>query len=230
MSAVIAVLALLGALPCGRRLEHRILAGQGQVLARFTEEILLEGSAVRLIEGWSEGPVGRSAITSFLFESHLGNAHARSSVRWRSRAGRASAGRLLPAHRRLAGDQAARRLELRPGRHLQRHLGIRSGRNGLIEAASPALACLTGGSWGPPSSRSCCAPRQVWPCCWRSAGAAIVPPRWRRAWKPGRHTAGLDRSQIQDGALCVRTIGRGRTLCPRTRGSRYDRDVEHLGR
>ena len=183
MSAVIAVLALLGSyhvVDVGW--STGILAGLG---AGFTEEILFRGILLRLIEGWV-GTWWALAITSFLFGiSHLGNAHA---TVFGAVAIALEAGILLGACYLLT-----RRLWLAIGLHAAWNFvqggifgsdisGIGSGR-GLIEARFTGPDLLTGGVIGIEGSVVaiivCTAAGVAMLLAVRRRGL-VVPPRWRR--------------------------------------------------
>ena len=187
MSAVIAVLALLGSyhvVDVGW--STGILAGLGAgVLAGFTEEILFRGILLRLIEGWV-GTWWALAITSFLFGiSHLGNAHA---TVFGAVAIALEAGILLGACYLLT-----RRLWLAIGVHAAWNFvqggifgsdisGIGSGR-GLIEARFTGPDLLTGGVMGIEASVVaiivCTAAGLAMLLAVRRRGL-VVPPCWRR--------------------------------------------------
>ena len=187
MSAVIAVLALLGSyhvVDVGW--STGILAGLGAgVLAGFTEEILFRGILLRLIEGWV-GTWWALAITSFLFGiSHLGNAHA---TVFGAVAIALEAGILLGACYLLT-----RRLWLAIGLHAAWNFvqggifgsdisGTGSGR-GLIEARFTGPDLLTGGAMGIEASVVavvlCTAAGVAMLLAVRRRGL-VVPPCWRR--------------------------------------------------
>ena len=187
MCAVIAVLALLGSyhvVDVG--LSTGILAGLGAgVHAGFTEELLVRGVMLRLIEGWL-GTWWALAITSFLFGiSHLSNAHA---TVFGAVAIALEAGILLGACYLLT-----RRLWLAIGVHIAWNFvqggifgseisGMGTGR-GLIDARFTGPELLTGGSMGIEASVVavivCTAAGVAMLLAVRRRGL-VVPPCWRR--------------------------------------------------
>ena len=197
MSAVIAVLALLGSyhvVDVGW--STGILAGLGAgVFAGFTEEILFRGILLRLIEGWV-GTWWALAITAAFFgAAHLGNPQA---TIFGAAAIALEAGILLGACYLLT-----RRLWLAIGVHAAWNFvqggifgsdisGIGSGR-GLIEARFTGPDLLTGGAMGVEGSIVA-----VLLCT--TAGLAvlvavhrrglIVPPCWRRPAAPSSSAVG----------------------------------------
>ena len=195
MSTVIAVLALLGSyhvVDVGW--STGILAGLGAgIFAGFTEEILVRGVMLRIIEGWL-GTWWALAITSFLFGiSHLGNPHA---TAFGAVAIALEAGILLGACYLLT-----RRLWLAIGVHIAWNFvqggifgsdisGIGSGR-GLIEARFTGPDLLTGGAMGVEGSivavLLCTTAGLAVLLAVRRRGL-IVPPCWRRPARDAMHS------------------------------------------
>ncbi|OLO46198.1 abortive infection protein [Actinomyces oris] len=187
MCAVIAVLALLGSyhvVDVGW--STGILAGlQAGILAGFTEEILVRGVMLRLIEGWV-GTWWALAVTAVFFgAAHLGNPQA---TIFGAVAIALEAGILLGACYLLT-----RRLWLAIGVHAAWNFvqggifgsdisGTGSGR-GLIEARFTGPDLLTGGAMGIEASVVavvlCTAAGLVMLLAVRRRGL-VVPPCWRR--------------------------------------------------
>ncbi|OLO54871.1 abortive infection protein [Actinomyces oris] len=187
MCAVIAVLALLGSyhvVDVGW--SPGILAGlQAGILAGFTEEILVRGVMLRLIEGWV-GTWWALAVTAVFFgAAHLGNPQA---TVFGAVAIALEAGILLGACYLLT-----RRLWLAIGVHAAWNFvqggifgsdisGTGSGR-GLIEARFTGPNLLTGGAMGIEASVVavvlCTAAGLVMLLAVRRRGL-VVPPCWRR--------------------------------------------------
>ena len=188
MGAVIAVLALLGSyhvVDVGWN--TGILVGlQAGIVAGFTEEILVRGVMLRLIEGWL-GTWWALAITAVFFgAAHLGNPQA---TVFGAAAIALEAGILLGACYLLT-----RRLWLAIGLHAAWNFvqggifgsdisGIGSGR-GLIEARFTGPDLLTGGVMGIEASvvavALCTAAGVAMLLAVRRRGL-VVPPCWRRS-------------------------------------------------
>ena len=223
MSAVIAVLALLGSYHMADvGWSTGILAGLGAgVFAGFTEEIFFRGILLRLIEGWV-GTWWALAITAVFFgAAHLGNPQA---TVFGAVAIALEAGILLGACYLLT-----RRLWLAIGVHIAWNFvqggifgsdisGMGTGR-GLIEARFTGPDLLTGGSMG--IEASVVGHRVHGGRPGHAAGgppartrrpAFLVPPGSGRT---GRHTAGLG-SVTKPGrsTVCSYRRARDRTLYP----------------